>query len=56
MRKIIFNYESSNKAKRLVIDRDLPLSKEILTAMLILHSANVISLNNVLNICEVACA
>lgn len=54
MRKIVFNYTSNNKAKRLVIDRDLPFGEEILTAMLFLHAANVISLNNVLTIREVA--
>ncbi|MCM1322827.1 MAG: hypothetical protein NC218_01440 [Acetobacter sp.] len=52
MRKIILNYTSNKKAKRLVIDRDLPFGEEMLYAVLFLHAAKVISLNNVLSIKE----
>ena len=52
MRKIIVNYTSNNKAKRLVVDRDLPFGKEMLYALLFLHTARVITLDNVLSIRE----
>lgn len=52
MRKIVVNYTSNKKAKRLVIDRDLPFGAEMLYAILFLHAAKVVNLDNVLAIKE----
>lgn len=53
MRKMIFNYHSNKKPKRLEVYRDLPFSKEVLYSLLYLHTAKLISLDNVLSIKEV---
>lgn len=52
MRKIVINYTSNSRARRLVIDQDLPYSKDLLYAILFLHAAKVVSLDNVLSIKE----
>ena len=57
MRKIIMNYTSNKKPRRLVIDKDLPFREQILYPAMSLHAAKVISFNNVLSIKEeVQCA
>ena len=56
MNKIVINYVSNNKDRRLVIDKDLPNGQEVLHAILFLHAAGVISLDNVLSIKEEICA
>lgn len=53
MHKIIVNYTSNDKAKRLVLDRDLPFGREVLYALLYLHALQLVSLNNVLTVKEV---
>lgn len=51
-KKFVFNYLDKGKPKRLVIDRDQPLSSEIVAAMLVLHAEGIIELDNVLSIKE----
>ena len=53
MHKIIINYTDSEAAKRLVLNRDLPYSEEVLAAVLYLHAARVVTLNNILPVTEV---
>lgn len=56
MNKLIVNYSTTSADKRLVIDRDLPFSQEILYAVLYLHAARIVTLKNILPIREVVCA
>lgn len=57
MDRIIINYKTStNKEKRLVVEKNLPLAKEIVYAVLCLQKAGVIRLDNVLSVKEFLCA
>ena len=56
MRKFVINYTSGKASRRLVINRDLPYSDELLCAVLRLHIAKIVTLNNILPITEVVCA
>ena len=54
MAKIVFNYENDKQQpKRMVIFKDAAFAQDILYAMLYLHAAKVVKLNNVLNVLEV---
>lgn len=53
MNKIVINYAKGNEFRRLVLDRDLPFSREVLAALLYLHSMRVISVKNILPIKEI---
>ena len=58
MERIIINYKmnTDNQPRRLVIEKNLPLSREVVYAVLCLQKAGLIKLDNVLNVREYLCA
>ena len=52
MRKIIFNFHSNGKPRRMDVYSDLPFCEQIVYSILYLHTAKLISLDNVLSIRE----